>query len=186
LAGSTRKHYFVVIPSSHSIVLSDGSALIFQRKFFQYTTKNRLADPSEISALEFKGESRRFRSRSVSRTIGINRSIFFEVHGARCCAVSAKKDRQQMQCKSDVRTCNNGGAAWRWWQAEIAELQRILSGFDLREECKWGKPCYTMDGKDVVIIQGFKEYCALGFFQDALLKDPKKLLVQLGQVQAGR
>ena len=68
------------------------------------------------------------------------------------------------------------------WQAEIAELQRILSGFDLTEECKWGKPCYTMDGKNVVIIQGFKEYCALGFFQGALLKDPKKLLVQLGQV----
>ena len=72
------------------------------------------------------------------------------------------------------------------WRAEIAELQRILSGFDLREECKWGKPCYTMDGKNVVIIQGFKEYCALGFFQGALLKDPKKLLVQLGQVQAAR
>jgi uncharacterized protein YdeI (YjbR/CyaY-like superfamily) len=72
------------------------------------------------------------------------------------------------------------------WQAEIAELQRTLSGFDLREECKWGKPCYTMDGKNIVIIQGFKEYCALGFFQGALLKDPKKLLVQLGQVQAAR
>ena len=72
------------------------------------------------------------------------------------------------------------------WQAEITELQRILSGFDLRVECKWGKPCYTMDGKNVVIIQGFKEYCALGFFQGALLKDPKKLLVQLGQVQAAR
>jgi len=43
-----------------------------------------------------------------------------------------------------------------------------------------------MDGRNVVIIQGFKEYCALGFFQGALLKDPKKLLVQLGQVQAGR
>jgi uncharacterized protein YdeI (YjbR/CyaY-like superfamily) len=72
------------------------------------------------------------------------------------------------------------------WQAEIAELQTILSGFDLRVERKWGKPCYTMDGKNVVIIQGFKEYCALGFFQGALLKDPKKLLVQLGQVQAAR
>src|SRR5215475_2109815 len=72
------------------------------------------------------------------------------------------------------------------WQAEIAALQRILSGFDLREECKWGKPCYTTDGKNVVIIQGFKEYCALGFFQGALLKDPKKLLVQLGQVRAAR
>lgn len=72
------------------------------------------------------------------------------------------------------------------WQAEIAELQRILSGFDLRQERKWGKPCYTIDGKNVVIVQGFKEYCALGFFQGALLKDPKKILVQLGQVQAAR
>ena len=43
-----------------------------------------------------------------------------------------------------------------------------------------------MDGKNIVIIQGFKEYCALGFFQGALLRDPKKLLVQLGQVQAAR
>jgi uncharacterized protein YdeI (YjbR/CyaY-like superfamily) len=72
------------------------------------------------------------------------------------------------------------------WRAEIAELKTILSGFELKEECKWGKPCYTIDGKNVVIIQGFKEYCALGFFQGALLKDPKKLLVQLGQIQAGR
>src|SRR5579864_3760564 len=72
------------------------------------------------------------------------------------------------------------------WRAEIAALKRILSGFELRVERKWGKPCYTMDGKNVVIIQGFKDYCALGFFQGALLKDPKKLLVQLGQVQAAR
>jgi len=72
------------------------------------------------------------------------------------------------------------------WRTEITELQRILSAFDLREKCKWGKPCYTMKGKNVVIIQSFKEYCALGFFQGALLKDPKMLLVQLGQVQAAR
>jgi uncharacterized protein YdeI (YjbR/CyaY-like superfamily) len=72
------------------------------------------------------------------------------------------------------------------WQAEVAELQMILSEFDLTEACKWGKPCYTLDGKNVVIIQGFKDYCALGFFQGALLTDPKRLLVQLGQVQAAR
>jgi uncharacterized protein YdeI (YjbR/CyaY-like superfamily) len=72
------------------------------------------------------------------------------------------------------------------WRAEIAELKKILAGFDLTEERKWGKPCYMIDGQNVVIIQGFKEYCALGFFQGALLKDPKKLLVQLGQVQAAR
>jgi len=72
------------------------------------------------------------------------------------------------------------------WQAEIAELQRILAGFSLRVERKWGKPCYMVDGKNVVLIQGFKESCALLFFKGALLKDPKKLLVQLGQVQAAR
>ena len=43
-----------------------------------------------------------------------------------------------------------------------------------------------MDGKNIVILQGFKEYFGLGFFQGALLKDPKKVLVQLGQVHAGR
>src|SRR4029078_11513818 len=56
----------------------------------------------------------------------------------------------------------------------------------MKEECKWGKPTYTVDGRNFVIMQGFKEYFALGFFQGALLKDRKKLLVQLGQVQAGR
>jgi len=72
------------------------------------------------------------------------------------------------------------------WRTEIAALQEILSGFDLKVERKWGKPCYMVDGMNVVIIQGFKEYCALGFFQGALLKDRKKLLVQLGQVRAAR
>src|SRR5215467_13738610 len=72
------------------------------------------------------------------------------------------------------------------WRAEIAEMRRVLTGFAMKEECKWGKPTYTVDGKNIVIIQGFKEYIALGFFQGALLKDPKKVLVQLGQVQAAR
>src|SRR6476660_113832 len=72
------------------------------------------------------------------------------------------------------------------WEAEIAQMRRVLGGFAMQEECKWGKPTYTVDGKNVVIIQGFKEYFALGFFQGALLKDRKKVLVQLGQVQAGR
>jgi uncharacterized protein YdeI (YjbR/CyaY-like superfamily) len=72
------------------------------------------------------------------------------------------------------------------WEAEIAEMQRVLAAFGMKEECKWGKPTYTVDGKNVVILQGFKEYFALGFFQGALLKDTKKLLVQLGQTQAGR
>ena len=72
------------------------------------------------------------------------------------------------------------------WETEIAEMRRVLGGLTMKEECKWGKPTYTMDGKNIVILQGFKEYFGLGFFQGALLKDTKKVLVQLGQVQAGR
>src|SRR5215470_11112840 len=72
------------------------------------------------------------------------------------------------------------------WEAEIVEIRRVLAGFAMKEECKWGKPTYTVDGKNIVIMQGFKEYFGLGFFQGALLKDPKKVLVQLGQVHAGR
>ena len=65
-------------------------------------------------------------------------------------------------------------------------MRRVLAGVAMTEECKWGKPTYTVDGKNIVIMQGFKEYFALGFFQGALMKDPRKLLVQLGQVHAGR
>jgi uncharacterized protein YdeI (YjbR/CyaY-like superfamily) len=72
------------------------------------------------------------------------------------------------------------------WAAEIAAMRRVLAALPLKAERKWGKPTYTVDGKNVVILQDFKEYFALGFFQGALLKDRKKLLVQLGQVQAGR
>ena len=72
------------------------------------------------------------------------------------------------------------------WEAEIAAMQEILAAFPLTQECKWGKPTFSVDGRNFVILQGFKEYFALGFFQGALLKDSKKLLVQLGQTQAGR
>ncbi|MHB8420677.1 MAG: YdeI/OmpD-associated family protein [Myxococcales bacterium] len=74
----------------------------------------------------------------------------------------------------------------RRWEAEIAEMRRVLAGLAMKEACKWGKPTYTVDGKNIVILQGFKEYFGLGFFQGALLKDPERVLVQLGQVQAGR
>ena len=57
------------------------------------------------------------------------------------------------------------------WEAEIAEMRRVLAGFAMKEECKWGKPTYTVDGKNIVIMQGFKEYFGLGFFQGALLKE---------------
>lgn len=72
------------------------------------------------------------------------------------------------------------------WEPEIAEMQRVLAGLAMKQERKWGSPTYTVDGKNIVIIQCFKEYFGLGFFQGALLEDSKKLLVQLGKVQAGR
>src|SRR5881409_2774912 len=72
------------------------------------------------------------------------------------------------------------------WKAEIAAMRRVLADFPMKEECKWGQPTYTVDGKNIVILQGFKEYFALGLFQGALLKDPKRALVQLGQIHAGR
>jgi uncharacterized protein YdeI (YjbR/CyaY-like superfamily) len=72
------------------------------------------------------------------------------------------------------------------WKAEIATMQRVLAEFEMTEECKWAKPTYTVDGKNVVILIGVKEYFALSFFQGALLKDPKTLLVQLGQLHAAR
>ena len=72
------------------------------------------------------------------------------------------------------------------WQAEIAAMRRVLADVALKEECKWGKPTYTLKGKNIVIMQGFKEYFALGFFRGAQLKDAKKVLVQLGQTHAGR
>ena len=72
------------------------------------------------------------------------------------------------------------------WEAEIAAMRRVLAGVAMKEECKWGSPTYTVDGKNIVIMQGFKEYFALGFFRGALLKDSKNVLVQLGQTHAGR
>ena len=62
-------------------------------------------------------------------------------------------------------------------------LQIIL----IQEEVKWGNPCYTYQGANIVLIHGFKEYCALLFFKGALLKDDKKILIQQTEnVQAAR
>ena len=63
----------------------------------------------------------------------------------------------------------------------------IILDCQLTEELKWGKPCYTFQGSNIVLIQGFKEYCALLFFKGALLKDPHGILIQQTEnVQAGR
>ena len=73
------------------------------------------------------------------------------------------------------------------WQEEIEKLRTIVLDCQLTEELKWGCPCYTLDGNNIVLIHVFKEYCALLFFKGVLLKDPKGILIQQTEnVQAGR
>ena len=73
------------------------------------------------------------------------------------------------------------------WQEEFKTLREIVLDCPLNEEVKWGQACYTSDGSNVVLIHGFKEYCALLFFKGALLKDPKHILIQQTEnVQSGR
>lgn len=73
------------------------------------------------------------------------------------------------------------------WQEELKKLRTIILDCGLAEELKWGQPCYTFDNRNIVLIHGFKEYCALLFINGALLKDPKGILIQQTEnVQAGR
>src|SRR6476660_6148613 len=73
------------------------------------------------------------------------------------------------------------------WRQEFEKLRTIVLACQLTEELKWGKPCYLFQGNNVVLIHGFKEYCALLFFKGALLKDAKGILVQQTEnVQAAR
>lgn len=66
------------------------------------------------------------------------------------------------------------------WRGEIQKLRSILLDCGLDEELKWGKPCFAFEGKNVAIIQPFKEQCALMFFKGALLEDSHKLLRSQG------
>lgn len=73
------------------------------------------------------------------------------------------------------------------WQEEFKKLRMIVLDCGLTEELKWGKPCYTFQNSNVVLIHAFKEYCALLFFKGALLKDAKGILIQQTKnVQAAR
>lgn len=73
------------------------------------------------------------------------------------------------------------------WQNEYEKLRMIVLGCGLTEELKWGCPCYTFQKSNIVLIHGFKEYCALLFFKGALLNDAKGILIQQTKnVQAAR
>lgn len=64
------------------------------------------------------------------------------------------------------------------WSAEYAALRQLCLASGLNEELKWGQACYDLSGGNVVLIHGFKDYCALLFMKGALLKDPKGILIQ--------
>src|SRR6266702_950415 len=72
------------------------------------------------------------------------------------------------------------------WQEEMEKLRRISLDCGLTEELKWGKPCYTFQKSNIVIIQGFKEFCALLFCKGALLNDPNGIFKKFGWQAARR
>ena len=73
------------------------------------------------------------------------------------------------------------------WQEAYSELRMLILDCGLTEELKWGCPCYTVGNSNIVLIHGFKDYCALLIMQGALLKDKKKILVQQTEnVQSAR
>src|SRR5579862_8382290 len=73
------------------------------------------------------------------------------------------------------------------WSAEYATLRQLCLASGLNEELKWGQACYDFEGRNVVVIHGFKDYCALLFMKGALLKDPRGILIQQTKnVQAAR
>ena len=73
------------------------------------------------------------------------------------------------------------------WRSEFGKLRKVCLDCGLTEELKWGKPCYSYQKSNIVLIHGFKNYCALLFFKGALLKDRKAILIQQTEnVQAAR
>lgn len=73
------------------------------------------------------------------------------------------------------------------WKEEFIRLRNIILDCELTEDFKWKHPCYTLEGKNIVLIHGFKDYCALLFHKGALLKDPQGILIQQTEnVQAAR
>jgi uncharacterized protein YdeI (YjbR/CyaY-like superfamily) len=101
-------------------------------------------------------------------------------------AVGALEVRYQRMSKTNPKVDWFFNKASKW-QKEFAKLRTIILDCGLTEELKWGHPCYTLEKKNIVLIHGFNEYCALLFMKGALLTDAKGILVQQTEnVQAAR
>jgi uncharacterized protein YdeI (YjbR/CyaY-like superfamily) len=91
-----------------------------------------------------------------------------------------------------IKIAMNPKADWYFdkdtaWQKEYRQLRKIVLDCGLNEEIKWGCPCYTLGNRNIVLIHGFKEYCALLFFKGALLADTNNILIQqTANVQSAR
>ncbi|MCH5719714.1 DUF1801 domain-containing protein [Niabella hibiscisoli] len=73
------------------------------------------------------------------------------------------------------------------WQSEFLHMRELALDCGLAEELKWGQPCYCLGKANIILIHGFKEYCAILFFKGALLKDPERILIQQTEnVQSAR
>ena len=132
-------------------------------------------------------------------------------HQSQCCGWSATQPRSKQSQKVHYRRLQNIGSKLQYqtmarrdmnprnrkvdavlskaekWRDEMEQLRTIVLDCGLTEELKWYQPCYTFQGKNIVLIHGFKDYCALLFMKGALLKDAKGILVQQTEnVQAGR
>lgn len=67
------------------------------------------------------------------------------------------------------------------WSKELSALRKIALSCGLDEDLKWGKPCYSYDGNNILILQGFKDECRIMFFKGVLLEDSKKILTSQGE-----
>ena len=100
------------------------------------------------------------------------------------------KQRNSMNSKVDkylvdgCMRCKFGGTPEckvNSWQLELETLRQLVLECDLTEELKWGVPCYTFEGKNILLVSAFRDYCALSFFKGSLLKDTHQLLTKPGE-----
>jgi uncharacterized protein YdeI (YjbR/CyaY-like superfamily) len=100
--------------------------------------------------------------------------------------------RKQLKIHTMTTSVTNPKVDWFFdkdtkWQKQYEKLRKIILSCGLTEELKWGCPCYVFENSNIVLIHGFKDYCAILFFKGALLADPDGILIQqTANVQSAR